>query len=421
MIKLTKTYLCIDLKSFFASVECVERGLDPFHTNLVVADPSRGSGAICLAVSPRLKQHGVKNRTRIYEIPSNIHHIIALPRMKLYIQYSADIYGIYLKYISKEDIHVYSIDEAFLDVTNYLTLYKLNAKELAKLILQDVQETTGITATVGIGTNLYLAKVALDITAKHTPDNMGYLDEELYKAQLWYHQPLTDFWQVGRGITKRLAKYGIYDMHGIAHCKEEILYKEFGINAEYLIDHSKGIEPTTIKEIKQYKSKSSSFSNNQILFEDYGYNDALLVMKEMVELNVLRLVENHSVTSHIHLHIGYSKKTIASAGGSRKLTTRTNSYKILLEEFTYLFKKITNPKYSIRSIGISFGNIMDDIYESYDLFTDHIALEDEKKLQNTLIEIKKKHGKNAILKGMNLLDKATTLNRNTLIGGHNAE
>ena len=254
-----RIYLCIDLKTFYASVECVERGLDPFQTNLVVADPSRGKGAICLAISPKLKQQGVRNRCRIFEIPDTIEYITALPRMKLYMQYAADIYGIYLKYISKDDIHVYSIDEAFLDVTEYLKLYEMDAKRLARKLTDDVFDTTGITATVGIGTNLYLAKIALDITAKHTPDHMGYLDEETYKRTLWHHRPLTDFWQVGRGISKRLEKYGFVDMYDVAHAPEKVLYNEFGVNAEYLIDHAHGIEPTTIADIKKYIPKTNSF------------------------------------------------------------------------------------------------------------------------------------------------------------------
>ena len=230
-----KVYLCIDLKCFCASVECVARGLDPFETDLVVADPSRGNGAICLAISPSLKAKGVKNRCRIFEIPKNIDYITALPRMKLYIKYSADIYGIYLKYVSAEDIVVYSIDECFLDVTSYLKMYKLTAKELAKKIIDDVYDTLNICATVGIGTNLFLAKVALDITAKHTSDHMGYLDEEEFKKQIWHHKPITDIWNIGRGIAKRLEKYNCYDLYDVAHMDEKVLYKEFGVNAEFLI------------------------------------------------------------------------------------------------------------------------------------------------------------------------------------------
>ena len=416
-----KAYLCIDLKTFFASVECVERKLDPFAVNLVVADPSRGKGARCLAVSPKMKEQGVHNRCRIFEIPDNISYITAMPRMNLYMQYSADIYGIYLKYISREDIHVYSIDEAFLDVSEYLQMYSVSAKELARMILQDIYTTTGITATVGIGTNLYLAKIALDITAKHAKDNMGVLDEQLYRETLWHHKPVSDFWQVGRGISKRLEKYSVADMYDIAHMDERILYREFGVNAEYLIDHAWGREPTTIKEIKAYKSKSNSLSNSQILFEDYNYEEALLVLKEMVELNVQNLVESHRVTDHIGLYIGYSARNVKATGGSRKLSNVTNSYAYLRNAFIELYRETVNRQELVHMLSISFGNVVDEMYETYDLFTDFNALEKEKKLQLTLLNIKHKFGKNAVIKGMNLLNKATAISRNKLVGGHNAE
>lgn len=416
-----KAYLCIDLKTFFASVECVERKLDPFAVNLVVADPSRGKGALCLAVSPKMKEQGVHNRCRIFEIPDNISYITAMPRMNLYMQYSADIYGIYLKYISREDIHVYSIDEAFLDVSEYLQMYSVSAKELARMILQDIYTTTGITATVGIGTNLYLAKIALDITAKHARDNMGILDEQLYRETLWHHKPVSDFWQVGRGISKRLEKYSVADMYDIAHMDERILYREFGVNAEYLIDHAWGREPTTIKEIKAYKSKSNSLSNSQILFEDYNYEEALLVLKEMVELNVQNLVESHRVTDHIGLYIGYSARNVKATGGSRKLSNVTNSYAYLRNAFIELYRETVNRQELVHMLSISFGNVVDEMYETYDLFTDFNALEKEKKLQLTLLNIKHKFGKNAVIKGMNLLNKATAISRNKLVGGHNAE
>ena len=416
-----KAYLCIDLKTFFASVECVERKLDPFAVNLVVADPSRGKGALCLAVSPKMKEQGVHNRCRIFEIPDNISYITAMPRMNLYMQYSADIYGIYLKYISREDIHVYSIDEAFLDVSEYLQMYSVSAKELARMILQDIYTTTGITATVGIGTNLYLAKIALDITAKHAKDNMGVLDEQLYRETLWHHKPVSDFWQVGRGISKRLEKYSVADMYDIAHMDERILYREFGVNAEYLIDHAWGREPTTIKEIKAYKSKSNSLSNSQILFEDYNYEEALLVLKEMVELNVQNLVESHRVTDHIGLYIGYSARNVKATGGSRKLSNVTNSYAYLRNAFIELYRETVNRQELVHMLSISFGNVVDEMYETYDLFTDFNALEKEKKLQLTLLNIKHRFGKNAVIKGMNLLNKATAISRNKLVGGHNAE
>jgi len=416
-----KVYLCIDLKSFFASVECVERGLDSLKTKLVVADKSRGDGTICLAVSPALKVLGVINRCRLYEVPKDLDFIIATPRMAKYIQYSADIYSIYLKYISSEDILVYSIDECFLDVTSYLKLYKKTAKELAKIIIDDVYKSTGICATVGIGTNLYLAKIALDITAKHVDDHMGYLDEEEYKKTLWHHTPLTDFWNVGKGTVRRLKSLGCYDMYDIAHIDEEIIYKEFGINGEFLIDHSKGIEPCTIKEIHEYKPVNQSISNGQVLFEDYDYDNAFIVVKEMVENTVLDLVDKHLVCDSIGLFIGYSKDIISPTGGCMKLGEITNSQAKLNKYFIDLYKKTTNKNYKIRRISISCLNVVNEEYKTFDLFTDFAKEEKENKMQKTILDIKKKYGKNSIVKAMNLQEKATMIKRNKLIGGHNAE
>lgn len=415
-----KIYLCIDLKSFYASVECVERGLDPFEVNLVVADPDRGGGAITLAATPAIKKLGVPSRGRIYEIPEGIEYIIAKPRMHLYMEYSAKIYSIFLKHIASEDIHVYSIDEAFLDITLYLELYKMTPKQLAKKILNDIYDETGITATVGIGTNLFLTKVALDITAKHTPDNMGFLNEELFRQQLWHHSPLTDIWMIGAGTANHLARLGITDLYGITQFPEYILYREFGINAEILIDHAWGKETVELKDIKAYHPKANSVSNSQILFEDYNYKDAFLILKEMVDSNVLTLTEKHLVSDHISLFIGYSKDKRKSSRGSTKITNRTNSYRILMEEFRLLYQKIVDPNYPIRHIGISFGNVRDEIYEQYDLFADVEEIEKERKLQQTLVDIRNKFGKNAVLKGMNYLDKGTARYRNTTIGGHKA-
>lgn len=416
-----RIYLCIDLKTFYASVECRERNLDPMHTNLVVANPSTGKGAICLAITPKLKDMGIKNRCRLFEIPNDIKYIIAMPRMKLYIEYSANIYAVYLKYIAKEDIHVYSIDECFLDVTKYLKLYQLSAKQLAKKMIDDVFSTTGIIATVGIGTNLYLAKIALDITAKHTLDRMGYLNEQLYQETLWHHRPITDFWQVGRGIATRLEKHQMYTMYDVAHVNEKLLYQVFGINAEYLIDHAWGKEPILISDIKAYKPKSNSISSSQILHEDYQYAEALLIVKEMVEVKCLDLVDQHLVTNSISLTIGYSKETIKATGGTMKIDETTNSYHILLNYFIHLFTKTTNKTYPIRRVSIGFHNVKDELYESYNLFTDTKELQKEKQVQEAILKIKKKYGKNAIVKGMNLQKKATTRKRNTMIGGHNGE
>ena len=414
-----KYYLCIDLKTFYASVECVERGLDPFNTNLVVADPSRGKGTICLAISPKMKMLGVKNRCRIFEIPPTIKYIIATPRMKKYIEYSANIYAIYLKYFSKEDIHVYSIDEAFMDVTKYLKLYKLNPIELAKKIIKDIFKTYGITATAGIGTNMYLAKIALDITAKHNPQNIGYLDEEKYKQELWHHKPLSDFWQIGRGIERRLNKMRIFDMYDIAHTEQKRLYKEFGVNAEYLIDHSWGKESCTIADIKAYKPKTNSITNSQILFEDYSFIKARLVLKEMVELGSLRLIESNLVTDTISLYIGYSKNVIKATGETRKLSNYTNIYSELLKAFLELYDKTTDKSVPIRRIGVNFANVIETENVQLSLFKNQEKVDEERKLELAMCSIKNKMGKNAIIRGMDLEEGATTMMRNKLIGGHN--
>ena len=421
--------MCIDLKSFYASVECVYRGLDSLKTKLVVADESRGNGTICLAVSPALKELGVKNRCRLFEIPKNIDFIIAKPRMKAYMEKSAEIYSIYLKYFSKDDIHVYSIDECFIDITDYIKMYNLEPMDLAKKVIDDVFETTGICATCGIGTNLYLAKIAMDITAKHNKSHIAYLDEELFKETLWHHTPITDFWNISYGTANRLAKHGIFDMYGISVCNEYTLYKEFGINAELLIDHSKGIETCTIKDIHSYKSKSNSLSNSQVLFSDYNYDDALLVLKEMVDLNVSELVDKGLVTPSISLSIGYSNKMpnnyedyrhIPSSGGTMKLNTITNSRRELLDAFTNLYIKTTDKSTPIRRLTISLNNVVDEVYQTYDFFSDLKELEKEKKLVKTVNSINNKYGKNALLKAMDLEPKATTKLRNTLIGGHNS-
>ena len=411
-------FLCIDLKTFYASVECVERNLDPFNTNLVVADLSRGKGTICLAVSPRMKMLGVRNRCRIYEIPPNIKYIVATPRMKKYIEYSANIYAIYLKYFSKEDIHVYSIDEVFMDITKYLKLYKVNAIELAQRIMKDIFKTYGITATAGIGTNMYLAKVALDITAKHSATNIGYLDEEKYKKELWHHKPITDFWQIGHGIERRLNKLRIEDMYDVAHTDPKKLYKEFGVNAEYIIDHAWGKESCTIADIKNYKPQARCITNSQVLFEDYSFEKARLVLKEMVELGSLRLIEEHLSTSTIKLYIGYSKEAIPATGGTEKINNYTNVYSELVSAFLKLYDRTTNRNIGIRRIGISFTNIQEEEYVQLNLFKDQEKMDKERKLELVINNIKNQMGKNKILRGMNLEQGATTLVRNTLIGGH---
>ena len=413
-------YFCIDLKSFFASVECVERKLDPFQTNLVVADSSRGKGTICLAITPHMKLLGIKNRCRVYEIPDNVKYIVAKPRMSKYIEYSANIYAIYLKYFSKEDIHVYSIDEAFMDVTNYLHLYNMHPLTLAKKIMNDIYQTYGITATCGIGTNLYLTKIALDIMSKHSAENIGILNEEKYREKLWHHKNLTDFWQIGRGIERRLHKLNLYDMYDVAHCKEEKLYKEFGINAELLIDHAWGRESCTISDIKNYKPKSNSISNSQILFKDYNYQDAKIVIIEMVELLSLKLIENNFLTGELHLYIGYSKDVIPPSMCSKRLGVPLNTYSNLVEEYVRIYGRIVSKTTPIRRIGISFGKLENANQEQISLFEDITKKEKERKLESTLNYLKLKMGKNSIIRAMDLQDNATAIIRNKLIGGHNS-
>lgn len=415
-----KTFFCIDLKTFFASVECVERHLNPFETNLVVADPARGNGAICLAISPKMKMLGIRNRCRIFEIPKNVEYIVALPRMQKYIEYSSKIYEIYLKYFSKDDIHVYSIDEVFIDATKYFSLYKLSKIDLAKKVIADIYDTYGITATAGIGTNMYLAKIALDITAKHSPTNIGYLDEEKYKKELGNHTPLTDFWQVGKGTAETLRKMGIYTMNDISKADPRRLYNKFGINAKYLIDHSKGIENCTIKEIKDYKPKSNSISTSQILFKDYNYEDAKKVMKEMVEVLSLQLVKKNLKTESISLYVGYSKDVIEASKISKKLQVATNIYKDLSKEYEKIYDKIVSKIAPIRRIGISFGRLSSDDYEQLSLFVNQEKKDKEKNIEKTINNIKEKFGKNSILKGLDLEENATAMIRNKLIGGHNA-
>lgn len=412
-------YICIDLKSFYASCECVERGLDPFKVNLIVADPTRTEKTICLAATPAIKKLGVPNRCRVFQIPKNIKYIMAPPRMKLYIEYSAKVYGIYLKYFAPEDIHVYSVDEAFMDVTHYLSLYKKNAKELAITILNDIKNSLGLTATCGIGTNLYLAKIALDITAKHADDFIGELTEESFKETLWDHQPLTDFWMIGKGTVSRLAKVGIFTMRDIAMADEELLFKLFGINAELIMDHAWGIEPTRIEDIKNYKTKSTSISSGQVLSRDYNYKDCRLIVKEMCDLLCLELVKKHMITDNIGLTLGYSfgvdRKPISA---SEKLTISTSSNRVLTDAVINMYDRIADPDIYYRRVYIFFNNLEDESYEQFDLFTSPEVMTKDRKLQQAALDIKSKYGKNAILKGMNLEEAGTTIERNGQVGGH---
>lgn len=414
-----KIYLCIDLKSFYASVECVERGWDPLTARLVVADPERSEKTICLAVSLALKQMGVPNRCRVFQIPKEIPYKMAPPRMQLYIDYAAEIYGVYLKYIAKEDIQVYSIDEAFLDVTDYLHLYQMTAVELGRKIMQDILDTTGIPAACGVGTNLYLAKVALDIMAKHETDRIAYLDEVRYREKLWKHKPLTDFWRVGRGTVERLSNMGICTMEEIAHARESLLYKSFGIDAELLIDHAWGREPVTIADIKAYRPKNTSFSSGQVLPRDYEYEEGVLVVKEMADLLCLDLVDQCLVTSHISLVIGYSnQKCFEPAKGSTTLRSATSSNRRLLSYVEQLYRRIVRPGAYIRRITLTYTGVMTEDYQQFDLFSNPEETEKDVKAQRAAISIKQRYGRNAILKGMNLEESATTIERNGQIGGH---
>lgn len=414
-----KIYLCIDLKSFYASVECVERGWDPLTARLVVADPERSEKTICLAVSPALKQMGVPNRCRVFQIPKEIPYKMAPPRMQLYIDYAAEIYGVYLKYIAKEDIQVYSIDEAFLDVTDYLHLYQMTAVELGRKIMQDILDTTKIPAACGVGTNLYLAKVALDIMAKHETDRIAYLDEARYREKLWKHKPLTDFWRVGRGTVERLSNMGICTMEEIAHARESLLYKAFGIDAELLIDHAWGREPVTIADIKAYRPKNISFSSGQVLPRDYEYEEGALVVKEMADLLCLDLVDQGLVTSHISLVIGYSnQKCFEPAKGSTTLRSATSSNRRLLSYVEQLYRRIVRPGAYIRRITLTYTGVMTEDYQQFDLFSNPEETEKDVKAQRAAISIKQRYGRNAILKGMNLEESATTIERNGQIGGH---
>lgn len=412
-------YLCIDLKSFYASVECVERGLDPMSENLVVADPDRNYGTICLAITPAMKALGIKNRCRVYEIPKEVEYITAPPRMKLYIEYSAEIYAVYLEYIAKEDIHVYSIDEAFLDVTEYLKMYGMTAGELGHKIMSTIFERTGIRATCGIGTNLYLAKVALDITAKKAPDYMGFLNEELYRQTLWQHKPLTDFWRIGVGTAKKLSYYGIKTMESIAQASEDFLYRLFGVDAELLIDHAWGREPVTIADIKNYKPKSNCLSSGQTLLRDYAFDEGRIIVKEMTDLLCLDLTDKNLITNSITLHIGYTRGAEKPpAHGSVKLEPETNSDSIMISAVEKLYEKIVDRAVPIRHINITCNNVAAEECRQYSFFDEVNNIDRSRKIQKAVLEVKKRYGKNSILRGINLLEAGTTIERNRQIGGH---
>ena len=500
-----KAYIAIDLKSFYASVECVERGLDPLTTNLVVADESRTTKTICLAATPAIKSYGVPGRARLFEVVQKVKeanlrrkgnapkcklegesydavelaanpslalsYIVAKPRMALYMDYSTRIYAIYLRYIAPEDIHSYSIDEVFMDVTPYLTTYRMTAHALALRMIRDVLKETGITATAGIGTNLYLAKIAMDIVAKKMPADkdgvrIAELDEMSYRRQLWTHTPLTDFWRVGKGYAKKLQAHGLKTMGDIARCSvgksgdfynEELLYKLFGVNAELLIDHAWGWEPCTMAAIKAYRPTSNSLGSGQVLQEPYSHEKARLIVWEMTDLLVLDLVEKGLVTDQMVLDIGYDIENMQKgyrgsvhvdhygrsvpkpAHGSVNLGKYTSSTKLILNAMTDLYERITNPSLLVRRVTVTANHVIseksmpktEEMPEQINLFADYDAIrqereqvakeeQKEKSLQHAMIAIKHKFGKNAILKGSNLQDGGMTIERNQQIGGHKA-
>lgn len=423
-----RSYLCIDLKSFYASVECVERGLDPMTTDLVVADPTRTDKTICLAVSPSLKAKGVSGRARIFEIPPHLTYIQAAPRMQLYIEYAAKIYGIYLDHISKDDMHVYSIDEVFIDITDYLQLYGFTPIQMANYLMNCVYEQTGIRATAGIGNNLYLAKIALDITAKHSPDFIGILNGKTYMDTLWDHKPISDFWRVGKGLTAKLHKIGINTMRDIALCNEDILYKIMGIDAELLIDHAWGIEPVRMSDIKNYHNKSHSLSRGQVLMRDYDSSEANVIVKEMAEQMCLEMSEINKITSSLSLIVGYSNSLkLPMASGSTRLNIPTNSAKIIVPAISKLYNKIIRVELPIRRIYVNFNKITDANENRQISIFDRIngTIDDSNQiysessnLQDAINSIRSKFGKDAMFKGMDLQECATTIERNHQIGGH---
>ena len=460
----SRTYAAIDLKSFFASVECILRGLDPLKAKLVVADEARTEKTICLAVTPALKAYGIPGRARLFEVNQKVREVqrrtgetieftIAKPQMAKYVEYSTKVYNVYLKYVSAEDIHAYSIDECFLDLTRYLKLYKKTARELVKTIIQDVFTTTGITATGGIGTNLYLCKIAMDVMAKHVDADadgvrIAELDEMDYRKQLWSHRPITSFWQVGRGIAERLEKCrlnagrGIYTMGDIARMSvknPEALYKLFGVNAEILIDHAWGYEPCTIADIKKAKPRSRSTGEGQVLQDPYPFDKARLVVREMVDTVSTTLVAHDLVTNAMVLTVGYDRENVDKgiyhgetvmdvygrtlpkpAHGTANIGYYTSSQSVIADAVMKLFDRIVNPRLTVRRLNLVASDIVDASHEQYDLFTDVQKREREKKRLKAELLIRKRFGKNAIVKGMDLQEGATTIERNGQIGGHRA-
>ena len=476
MEKANNTYIAMDLKSFYASVECVERDLDPMTAKLVVADESRTDKTICLAVSPALKKWGISGRPRLFEVRQKVREdfMVALPRMALYVKYSKRIYDVYMKYIAPEDIHVYSIDEVFMDITAYLDLYGQTPRELAKTITEDVFKTTGITASVGIGTNMYLCKIAMDIVAKQMPEDedgvrIAQLDEMSYRQKLWNHRPIRDFWRVGSGYSRRLEEVGLYTMGDIARCSigkegdyynEDLLYKMFGINAQLLIDHAWGVEPCRMSDVKSYKPTTNSTCSGQVLHRAYAYEETKTVVQEMADTLSLDLVERGLVTNQIVLTVGYDSESLEKpeikrkysgsittdqygrrrpkhAHGTVNLKRHTSSTKLIVEKVLELFEEIIDEDLLARRVSVAANNIVleseileREVFEQLDIFTNVLDvqtkqeeeefIEKEKRQQRAILTIRKKYGKNAILKGLNFKEGSTGRDRNNQIGGHRA-
>ena len=423
-----RVYACIDFKSFYASVECVERGLDPMKTLLAVADPDRDRGTICLAITPAMKKLGIKNRCRVFEIPPGVDYIKAKPRMKLYMERSAEIYEIYLRYISPDDIHVYSIDECFIDLTPYVKLYGKTPREISRMLMDAVLSEKGIPSSAGVGTNLFLAKVALDILAKRAPDGIAELDRESFSRTVAHHRPITDIWNIGEGTADRLRSMGVYDLHGVTGIDEKYLKRAFGVDAELLIDHAHGRESCTIADIKNYRPRSTSISHSQVLFRPYTYSEAELILREMVEVSVLELIEKSLACTELSLTVGYNYSgrydtpsffIPPSTGGSHRLRGRTNSMKTLMEHFLRIYEDTADRKLMVKRMSIGLGGLVEAKFIDIDMFTDTEALNKEHSLLSAIVNIKEKYGKNAIVKGSAFESASTAIARNSTVGGHN--
>lgn len=415
-----KVYLCIDLKSFYASAECAERGLDPMTARLVVADPERTEKTICLAISPAMKALGVKNRCRVFQIPPGIDYIMAPPRMALYVDYSARIYSVYLRYAAREDMHVYSIDEVFIDATDYLSYRRQSPEEFARMIMDDVLAETGITAACGIGSNLYLAKIALDILSKHAPGGIARLTEESYRRLLWKHRPITDFWRVGPGTAARLSRMGIDCMGELAAADEDMLYRAFGVDAELLIDHAWGREPTTIADIRAYRPHTKSICGGQVLSRGYHFDEGRIIIREMAESMALELFSQGLATDSISLHLAYSRSSRPPSSGSLSLGVPSASMKLLSGQAEALYGRLMDRRELLHRVTLSFGRLREERFPQYDLFASPAARERERRLQRALLDIKGKYGGNSILKCLDLAEGATARDRNHQIGGHRA-